>query len=1431
MEISVVDKNGVEDEPVRKESEIPSSSLNSCEKNPNRSDHDKSLSTSDEGDNGSLKKKNISGTKKGRKGSKKKPSTKASSHRKQLTHHNSKSDALLGRSHHSALNRVIKTRTRMETRRQSMGSIYKDSATFHIKNGEDATDDDSDSNPSEISDCEDSDIDSVQSQSQTISTREKSSSNRSFDTLKSQKNRSQTSSTNSLRSLSTHNNRNRPSSSSSLLSTAKSLNLSSHSRSSTNGGGVDTRNASFGSNDFNSDPKDATTVKHPLDGVPSVIENVTKDIEISAESSPPIDKNSSCSKDISRSQTRTLEGRNGNGVLDSKQRKSRHPQLAQTDELGCGSNHYKLDGIYFNQRPESKNQATKSNSLNVEDEEIQVLTKRSPSDSNHHENRKRTSSKPRLRSRRRSSIGAGEDQLSRVRSRSREHPSTRKEFSRIRSASSEKRAKGGTSANLTSPKSQEVATNLFKSDASASNEDAIPGKIVDLKAPLEPERTACENRLSTNSSSKVEEKTSPSATENTTFEIQHSFNGLIKDKPENSTNTENKNVNTTSQATEKRQRRRSSIGRTMRKDRVSTPSRQVGKKVSSSDTAALAENQLVSEAEIMNALSECQPSSDAKASVTNTAGNENKQIDPQPRELERKQRRRNSMGKTMRKDKVSTPSQVAEKETFDSNIPKQQAFTHIATKNSDQKSKTEAEKETSDDLCSFNASIKEVTAEESSANNDRQSKALERKQRRRSSMGRTMRKDRVSAPAQVAEKELHLSNLLPLQQDPSIISNIVDQKLKTETENKTSNERCLSNTGNDNEESLANLEYEVIKIDLPSKDLERKQHRRSSIGRTMRKDRVAVPSQVAEKELHSSNIPRQQEDPNIISKNRDQKFKAEMENKSSDEQCLSNTLINDDETEESLANMEYESIKIGLPSKDLDMKQRRRSSMGRTTRNNRVSTSQEGEEKLFQSTVVPLNEDQVVVGKIIILEPENVTSNNRDLCNSPNKHASAEESIAKLENGTMKLNSKSEAFDKKQRRRSSSGKPTRKDRNTPRIAGKSGHKLSRKSTREKKRRDACKKQDSAEDFTSEEFASEEFASEFASEEFFSEFVAENDVANEYLKNNSTELAKNRSTTRKEKTSTRKKIEKEKRGRRKDLSPNETNRECNHNKENDCDLKVNTESTESSAEDDEFSERSKRKVAAPSLSDLFSSNDHDAREAKDVIGSLTPSLCSSESEEKDDEEADEDNYLQLTFVAESGVGTDNLFALMDEQLNRSFNQSFSNDMDASNTDSADRNTSIRSFVSFTNEIELRVSTTSYSLSRNVQDGDDPASETFHCNHSIFVNASGEEISTQMKKASTPTPRRKKLTSPSFGLSRSLHAAVPFGDAGFVNGIGEESNKIPKRGMLRKMRKGITEGSKLTFQKAATTRNLLGQATTKVLSRNKEEGRGLLSEDSD
>eukprot|EP00535_Pseudo-nitzschia_heimii_P010647 CAMPEP_0197178378 /NCGR_PEP_ID=MMETSP1423-20130617/3674_1 /TAXON_ID=476441 /ORGANISM="Pseudo-nitzschia heimii, Strain UNC1101" /LENGTH=1318 /DNA_ID=CAMNT_0042628103 /DNA_START=274 /DNA_END=4230 /DNA_ORIENTATION=+ len=1318
MEISVVDENGVKDEPVRDQSENPSSSLDSCEKSRNRSDHDKTVNSSVEIDHDPVKKKNTSGTgRKTRKGSNKKPSTKTSSRRKQSTDDNGSSGHALGRSVHSALNRTIKPTTRIKTRRQSIGSINKCSATFDVKNGKDdfpaikksdsvaedrtrATDNDSYSNLSETS----SDIDSVLSQTQTISTREKPSSNRSLDTMQSQKNRSQTSSTLSLRSLSTHNNRNRPSSSRSLLSNAESLNLSSHSYSNRNHDHVDSRNASFETNDSSSDLEVDAKVKHSGEDVPSVIENVKNDVEISVEASPPNDKNSSRSKGSSRSLQPLREGRSDNRVSDSKQRKSRHSQQAQTDELGRGSNHYKLEGVHFNQMPESKSQVVVSNDSDVDEEEIQVLTKISPSDSNDQEKRKRTSNKPRFRSRRRSSMGSGADQLARTRSRSREQLSTRN-FSRIRSSSSEKHAKRGPGGNISSPKPSEGVKKRFGSDALASKEDTITEKNVDLKAPVEKDDTGSENGSSPISSSKVVEETSHTENENTTLDDRKSFNQSISDTTENSTNIENedKKMNMPSQDTERKQRRRSSMGRSMRKDRFSGQSRQGEKKVSTSDTTALEGSRFVSETKIMNTISDCQPSSDAKAIVIKTAENENKNTNSQTGEVERKQRRRSSMGRTMRKDRISRPLQGTEKEILDSNIAKSHGDPNIAANKNDQASKTE--KKTSDDMCSPDAVIKDVTEEESSAKIDVQAKALERKQRRRSSMGRTMRKDRVSTPSQVGENELHGSNISQLQQDP-----------------------------------------------------------------------------------------------NIAAKNRDQNSKTETESTAADEICLSTTSIKDTSTEESLANMEHDSMKVEVVPKDLERKQRRRSSMGKTMRKDRISTPQEGERKPSKSNFPQLNEDQITVAKTIdrkpLYEPENGTSDSRHSCDISNKDTNAEESKANLENGTTKHKSTSNEIEKKQRRRSSSGKPTRKDKSSHRIASKSGHKLSRKSTRERKSRDTSKKQDSTEGDNSEDLASEDFASEeFSSEEEASEkIVAGNDEANQCLNIDSMELAKNQSSTRKEKTSTRKK-------------------------------------TESSAEGGEFRDRLKGSVAAPSLSNLFSSSDHNAKEANDINGSLAPSLCSNESEEKDDEESDEDNYLQLTFVAENGIGADNLFALMDEQLNGSFNQSDSNDMDASNAESGDRNASNRTFVSFTNEIELKVSTTSYSLSRNVYDGDDPANETFHCNHAMFIDGSGEEISTKMKKASTPTPRRKKLSSPSFGLSRSLHAADPFGDSGFVNGSLEESTKTPKRGMLRKMRKGITEGSKLTFQRAASTRNMLGQATTKVLARRKEEGRGLLCNDSD
>mmetsp|Transcript_8975 Transcript_8975/g.18647 ORF Transcript_8975/g.18647 Transcript_8975/m.18647 type:complete len:200 (-) Transcript_8975:102-701(-) len=195
------------------------------------------------------------------------------------------------------------------------------------------------------------------------------------------------------------------------------------------------------------------------------------------------------------------------------------------------------------------------------------------------------------------------------------------------------------------------------------------------------------------------------------------------------------------------------------------------------------------------------------------------------------------------------------------------------------------------------------------------------------------------------------------------------------------------------------------------------------------------------------------------------------------------------------------------------------------------------------------------------------------------------------------------------------------------------------------------------------------------------------------------------------------------------------------------------------------------------------------------------------------------------------------------MNRSFQE-------LDGPESEERGSTLRSFVSFTDEIDVKVSTTSYHLSTSktppirVADDvstDDYLSAEFSADDgfsadedNVFANATWDAPPRpRLKKFSTPIARKKKLSPSPFGMSmsKSLH------DLGGVHHDANtfaDANMTPRRkrrGMLQKMANGISEGGKRTLQKAASTRNIFEQATTKVLSRRKEEGRGLLTDDED
>jgi hypothetical protein len=537
-------------------------------------------------------------------------------------------------------------------------------------------------------------------------------------------------------------------------------------------------------------------------------------------------------------------------------------------------------------------------------------------------------------------------------------------------------------------------------------------------------------------------------------------------------------------------------------------------------------------------------------------------------------------------------------------------------------------------------------------------------------------------------------------------------------------------------------------------------------------------------------------------------------------------------TEESLADTEKVSKKLDSLSKDLEKKQRRWGSAGETTKKDRISTQSQEVAKKLSRLETPLSEKDPIVAKTTELksgiEIENTTSES-----TPSSPSSMKD------------------------RRSITGKTTKKDRTSTRISNKSSHKSSRKFTHEKKyssaidvnpQSDSSKKNDP--DLKVKTSCIEPSSSSV--EEFVS--ASEKEIF-EILNQDAKESTKNRSstekTTKKKKTSTRSRSSaKSRKSRGKDPTPIETDPQSDESTKDDPDSKVNTSNIEPtiSSSVKEFNSESEKDIngipdyeadTRISLNDLFSNGEDVSKKESNIFA---PSLGSIESEEKDDNVADDANYLQLTFHSENYGDTDNLFAVIDEKFNQSF---CSAKLMEGQKRTEDRNDSLRSFASFNDDIDLQVSTASFSLSKPVHEkgtGYVSADDGFaDDDDDILADDVREDSTAKKKNLVTPMSRRKKKVS-LFSISKSLHDVGRHHDDVIADGVGEDSPQDSpqyspqdspqrkRRGMLNKMKTGFSEGSRRTFQKASSTRNMLGQATTKVLSRRKEEGKGLLSNDS-
>jgi len=603
-----------------------------------------------------------------------------------------------------------------------------------------------------------------------------------------------------------------------------------------------------------------------------------------------------------------------------------------------------------------------------------------------------------------------------------------------------------------------------------------------------------------------------------------------------------------------------------------------------------------------------------------------------------------------------------------------------------------------------------------------------------------------------------------------------NQESPTETENTSSESQPSSTRSTMNaKERSTNSDNSSKKINSSMQDLEKKQRRRCSIGRTVRKSKTPTRSREVAKKPFGSDAPSLEED---------QKSHSGTEKTVSESQPSPTTSMKD--TEEISSNVENSSKKTNSPKRDLEKKQRRRNSVGRAMiRDNTPSESEEEVKKLL-GLDTPSFEEEPIAAKSTDQKPL-TESEHTEPENQPSSALSikdVEDGILNTESTIKKIDSPSQDLEKRQRRRRSVESRMLKDKPVSRISIKSGHKSSKKSTRERKSHDSGKKNDP--DSKLGRLNNSTYDSPLSS----GEFVAGDAQTEETRKDEAEESMKiqrnpEKSIKRNKSSSRRRSSIKEKKSRERD-----------------------------SSEKDSIDQ-----------SDLSKKSD----------------TGTDDDEEKDNEFAEDDNYLQLTFVADNFADNDNLFALMDERFHRSFNQSFSEDLPHTTQRSEvnDKGSSIRSYISFAEEIDLKVSTTSYTLSRSTHDagvvkndfyGDD---DVFRHDDDGFTNDIVEVTSPKNKRLTTPTSRKKEGLSPPFGLSKSLHSPRPSADNAFT-GAREEIKKAKKLSLLKKMRAGITEGavsSRHLLAKAASTRNMLGQATTKVLARKKEEGRGLLMDDSD
>ena len=379
-----------------------------------------------------------------------------------------------------------------------------------------------------------------------------------------------------------------------------------------------------------------------------------------------------------------------NGDVDQKPKKKKQPLLTQTDELKRGSNHYKLEGVYYNRKKESSPQKSTKKAKPVEDTEVSI---KPAGKSNAKEKRSKTPIKGRnsrevrsktpikgFRSRRRKSLG--DDGIASPRSRSRELTSPRsrsreltsprsrsKELTSPRSRSREltsprnktpkdftrsqdplssrsshikrpdKQVKRGSSAGIISKESKEAVNKLFAMDGAMSGDDAIVANDATLDIP---------------SLSTKDEITTPVTEIEKTLAENEEVPPPNDEKEIINNDEESKRQTKTS---EKKQRRRRSMGKSIRKDRSVSQNEDAGiacmQVTQENSTFEAGTDQEVTDEQESDALENQMKCMDEVEKNNEDTTEVSQEAKPPSNNVEKKQRKKSSMGKTMRKSRSS----------------------------------------------------------------------------------------------------------------------------------------------------------------------------------------------------------------------------------------------------------------------------------------------------------------------------------------------------------------------------------------------------------------------------------------------------------------------------------------------------------------------------------------------------------------------------------------------------------------------------------------------------------------------------------------------------------------------------------------------------------------------------------------------------------